>query len=216
MWSEIVSASRECQKLDYVWRYSTIPISVPENVSTHSYWVTVYSAMIHQALNPSREDLLTACVLTAAVHDTPEGKVGDFVRTFKYRTPELKSAIDAAEQTIIEEFPAAFKVVFDLAGRLSADCGSPQYVKAIVKAADFLSLFNFMVREITRGNGEIVPYYRRMVSDLKMMSETTKKADVVDGVAFYPTEFYGYLADSAQKTLNIYDRKDESLRNFSV
>jgi 5'-deoxynucleotidase YfbR-like HD superfamily hydrolase len=200
MWEEFIETTHETQRMDYVQRYSSIPITIPESVSTHSYWVAMYSAMIHQLLNPNDTVTLCACVMQALVHDTPESQVGDFVRTFKYRTKALKQAIDEAENCIIDEFGPSLKALLNVSSTLSKECGHSDYVKSVVKAADFMSLHNYMVRELVRGNREIIPFYDRMISDLKEMEKsnigTTFKTG---GLDFEPSMFFSELAAHASR-----------------
>ena len=198
MWKELIETTREVQRMDYVQRYSSIPITVPESVSTHSYWVAMYSAMIHRSLNPNDIATLCACVIQALVHDTPESQIGDFVRTFKYRTKALKQAIDDAEKDIIEEFGPSLKSLLTASSALAAECGKTGYVKSVVKAADFMSLHNYMIRELTRGNREIVPFYDRMISDLKDMARSNDGVTFkTGGTDFEPSVFFSELADHA-------------------
>ena len=177
MRENLLKASKEIQRLDYVWRYSTIPISVPENVSGHSYAVTAYSAMICQETFPDNYDILCACIMHAIVHDIAEGiGSGDIVRTFKYRTKALKNAVDEAEDQVIAESSDHIRNLFSTANRLSEKCENKSIVKAIVKAADFMSLYNFMTREIDRGNNEILPFFEIMEQDLVEMTYQTSNS----------------------------------------
>jgi 5'-deoxynucleotidase YfbR-like HD superfamily hydrolase len=202
MWEEFIETARECQRMDYVWRFGTIPISVPENVSTHSYWVATYSAMIHQSMAPDDVVTLAACVMKAIVHDTQEKESGDFVRTFKYRTKALKREIDEAEKQIVEEFGPSMKALHVASESLTEKCGNGAYVNAVVKAADFMSLHNFMVREIMRGNREIVPFFKRMVSDLDEMIEKSLGATFkVGDSTFVPAVLYKDMMMNAIQVL---------------
>ena len=199
-WQEFIDSTHESQRLDYVWRFSTIPISVPENVSTHSYWVILYSAMIHNMHNPNDTETLCACVIAAMLHDYTEHRVGDFVRPFKYRTEALKLAIDEAENLIKNEFSIPVKNMFSTSDRLTSK--SPEYVKSIVKAADFMSLYTFMIREFKRGNNEIVPFFERMIVDLDAMAKSNENVKfITGGKDFEPDEFYTRLVINASKCL---------------
>lgn len=202
MWGEFIETTRECQRMDYVWRYGTIPIVVPENVSTHSYWVATYSAMIHQSLAPNDVVTLAACVIRAIVHDTQEKESGDFVRTFKYRTKALKREIDEAEKQIVDEFGPSMKALHAASNNLADKCGHSEYVNAVVKAADFMSLHNFMVREIMRGNREITPFFKRMVSDLDdMIEQNIGTTFQTEGTTFVPAVLYREMMMNA---LNVF------------
>lgn len=201
-WQEFIDSTHDAQRLDYVWRYSTIPIAVPENVSTHSYWVATYSAIIHCMHDCNDTKTLAACVLTALVHDLTESMVGDFVRVFKYKTKALKSAIDEAESLMKKEFGPSFEALFQLTDDLCNEKKS--YVNAVVKAADFMSLHNFMIRELKRGNREIMPFFKRMIDDLDMMTKENENVVFKTNDAdFEPAKFYRKLSVNANKTLHI-------------
>jgi 5'-deoxynucleotidase YfbR-like HD superfamily hydrolase len=199
MWEELISAAHECQRLDYTPRYSTIPITVPESVSTHSYFVALYAAMIHTALDPDDAETLAACLIYAVIHDSIEGLgSGDIVRTFKYRTKALKEAIDEAEAQVIEESPSSLKRLFSTTNLLYKKTGKADYIKSVVKAADFMSLHNFMIREVNRSNREIIPFYKRMVQDLREMARQNNGVKFsTGGKDFIPTEFYNELVENA-------------------
>ena len=120
------------------------------------------------------------------------------MRVFKYSTPTLKDEIEKAERTMIKQFP---KLIQDLlAIDLNLICGPEQYVdydsvKAIqqykqyittvVKAADFMSLYQYMTREALRNNHEIVPFYYRFLADLLAMSESVSNTNNFDAVQYY-------------------------------
>lgn len=198
MWSQLISASKEIQRADYVWRYGTIPVITPENLSTHSYAVTAYSAMIHRSLNQNDPLTLSACLMYAIVHDMVETKSGDIVRTFKYRSQDLKEAIDEAEKEVIKEFDPKVVDLFETSNLLADQCGKPELVKFIVKAADFMSLHSYMTRELCRGNYEILPFYGRMVSDLRGMSVKYRGLELeTGGLPFKPGDLYSALAEDA-------------------
>lgn len=200
-WAEFINTAREYQRLDYVPRYSTIPILTPESVSTHSYWVTVYAAMIHQALDPHDTETLAAIITSALIHDSPEVESSDIVRTFKYKTHTLKNAIDEAEEEIVKDFGPSLKALVNVSKMLSVKNGKKDYVKAVVKAADFMSLHNFMVREYSRGNREITPFYQRMISDFRAMAAKSLPPFKTGEKDFDTAEFYKALADNAESVL---------------
>lgn len=198
-WEGLIRASSgDVRRLSAVNRFSSIPVCVFENVAEHHYWVAVYGAMIHRSLSPDLQ-LLGAVVLGAIVHDVYECVTGDVVRVFKYATPELKAEVDRAEGILAERLPAKVKDLIEIAEHPGVR-GSPssvpaQYVKAVIKAADFMSLFQYMRREAARGNLEAIPFYNRMVSDLEEMarkpSDVAVNADVEE--ARFPASFYEAL-----------------------
>jgi 5'-deoxynucleotidase YfbR-like HD superfamily hydrolase len=161
-------ASGDIRRLDYVYRFSSIPVVMKEQVSTHSYWVALYAAMIHDEIN-GPENLKPYILSHALVHDAPEARSGDFVRTFKYSSKELKDAIDKGEQEMMNSMPYRIRRLFDLPEHLFAS--EKIYIGMVIKAADFLSLKQFMVREVDKGNKEIEQFYHRMTNDLALEAE---------------------------------------------
>lgn len=165
-WDAVLeAASGDGRRLSYVDRYASIPVSVKENVAEHSYWVAQYALLIHR--ETGAPDFLIAPVLSySLMHDYVECVTGDLVRTFKYSTEELKRAVDAAEEKLVGGFDPKVRELMDLPWTLVSSPADTAFVKAVVKAADFVSLHQYMVREVSRGNREIEPFFQRMKRDL--------------------------------------------------
>lgn len=177
-WNKVLEAcSGDLRRLDYVTRYSSIPVTYSETVSSHQYWVTIYSCLIHQELMPGDKKLVGPVLLKASIHDTQECITGDLIRTFKYSSKTLKDAIDEAEKNIMNKLPDRISSLFSLYEDMFREKDESVhelpdyvYVEAIVKAGDFLSLQQYMNREWLRGNREIEPFFQRMTDDLHMMA----------------------------------------------
>ena len=173
-WADVLdSASSDVRRLDYVDRFSSIPVLIKENVSAHSYWVSLYSVLIHRHLQGD-DSLLGAILLHAVTHDLTEALTGDVVRTFKYSSPEFKTAVDTAEDNLFPMLHESVRELFPLWQQLAGV--NYDYVKAVVKAADFVSLHQYMVREMDRGNKEIAPFAARMINDLFAEGEKFAKS----------------------------------------
>lgn len=197
MWDLLFANLPDYQRLDYVWRFSSIPTVSRENVSAHSYWVTFYSTLIYETLDKGGS-LLPNIMLCALMHDFIEGHTGDFVRTFKYSSPDLKKSIEDAEEKELKNYPDQIRSLYDQVYKDKND-EEIQLIKAIVKAADFISLFGFMRREYVRGNREVKPFYKIMVNDLFRMSSLP---DVNCGsIRFEQSRFYSDLAFAAEAIL---------------
>lgn len=203
-WDQLIDVSSgQIRRLSYVWRFSSIPVTVPENVAEHSYWVTLYSMLIHTKLHEGKSQdspLMCAILSEAMVHDIAECVTGDFVRTFKYSNPEIKEAIDKAEAKEMEKSlePPLLNII-NLSSQLAENNGI-DYVKAIVKAADFLSLFQFMRREWIRGNREIKEFYEIMIKDLHDMAKKQEKSEIPKAKDL--ADFYYKLAQNAAELAN--------------
>lgn len=197
-WGGVVKAvSGDIRRLDDVWRYSSIPIVHSEATSTHSFWVTLYSALILKELGGEAMDpaIVAPVLLYATVHDSAECVTGDIIRLMKYATPEMKAAVDAAEEILSEKHlhPTITSLIKE-AGVLASACpGSKAFVKGVVKVADFMSLFQFMRREAMRGNLEISPFFQRMEDDFAMMSTTSPPLEYGKGLVFDQAKVYEEL-----------------------
>ena len=162
----------EIKRLDYVVRYNSIPALFQESVSQHSFWVTLYSCLLHNKISGDSGSTYSELRILkkSLTHDIGECVSGDLVRTFKYSSPEFKRAVDMAEETMVEKYlPLSIKNL--IKSSQSQDAEDEEYENAIVKAADFISLFHFMYREHNRGNREITPFLNRMRSDMNRMAE---------------------------------------------
>ena len=188
----------DIRRLDHVWRYSSIPVVHTENVAQHSFYVVTYAILIHQQLRPNDSKLLTPVIFHALTHDMIESKTGDVVRTFKYLTQELKQEIDKAEELLIGKLDPIMSSLFKLT-KDQMTGWSPeghQHIKDVVKAADFLSLFQYMRVEAIRGNAEIIPFYNRMIDDFtKIMNAALKSKNEL-------ADFYVLLNHSARVVIN--------------
>jgi 5'-deoxynucleotidase YfbR-like HD superfamily hydrolase len=106
----------------------------------------------------------------ALVHDVGESVTGDVVRPFKYATPEMKRAADEAEDILTQ------RLMPDVVKQIIGELDDPRnttyadYVKDVIKAADFLCVYVFMNREFLHGNQEIEPFRKRMVADMTAMA----------------------------------------------
>lgn len=175
-WDNVIdTCSGDVRRLSYSDRYTTIPVTCRENVAEHSYWVALYALFIHRELGEPEE--LTGLILAyALIHDLVECRSGDLVRTFKYLTPELKSAVSNAEGIIERGMPDLIRAEFSAIEMIS-DLKQRAYVKAVVKTADFISLHQYLIRELNRGNVEIQPFIIRMQNDLIAIGMEMEKSE---------------------------------------
>ncbi len=203
-WPAIGEMGGDVRRLSHVFRFSSVPVSVPENTAEHSFWVALYAVMIHAELGGSPDDV-GPVLLEALVHDLPECVTGDVLRILKYSTPGMKGEVDRAEAILAEKLlgPRVLSIS-KLAGATrtrvrkgGAATGGRRYVKDVVKAADFMSLFQYMKREAMRGNQEIAPYFSRMRSDLSKMASGP-------GAASPLRSFYSDLVDATDLVSDAY------------
>lgn len=189
-WCSLIEAtSDDIRRLSAVDRFSSIPVSVKETVAEHSFWVTLYAAAIYRFLE-SPDHLYGPLLLRAVTHDLEECISGDIVRPLKYSTPELKEEVDRASEMLLNRMVP--EEILDLRKELVPPGEDWDYINCVVKAADWLSLFQYMRREAARGNREIIPFYNRMIRDL---SEAAKQAPD------YLVSFYNCLISEANGVL---------------
>lgn len=198
LWSPIFRAvTGDLKRLSDVWRYSSIPVISRENDIEHLGWVCMYSLLIHNELRPESHFLIGPIATHAISHDVIEAVTGDVVRTFKYSSDELRKAIKKAETGLFNSLPKPITCLIDShKAQLKAMKKSQhlKYVEDVVKMADFLSLWMFMRREMLRNNQEVVPFARKMVTDLHLMGESFPKDDDM-------WDFYSTLRDEASSLL---------------
>ncbi len=202
-WRSIVEASAsDVRRLSSVWRFSSIPVTVTENTAEHSFWVALYATMILESLGRDavKSDMLASTLLHAIVHDVAECVTGDVVRTFKYSTPELKKEVDRAEELLIKKTHPGTKRIIDLSGQLSNR--NEKFIKSVVKAADFLSLFQFMRREALRGNKEICPFFKMMIHDFEVMEQQDTVLTYGRNKKFFPSFIYTEMRQQAHMVYN--------------
>lgn len=168
--SFLTDAASDVRRLNSVDRFSSIPVREKESVALHSYWVVLYSLMLHRRLDGPGE-ALGPLLSYAAIHDLPECLTGDVVRTFKYSSGDFREAVQAAEQSMVERLPRHILTTLRRAESMSGN-GTWEhgwYVEAVAKAADFVSLYQYLMREARGGNSDIDPFIKMMRADVARM-----------------------------------------------
>jgi len=140
-------------------------------VSTHSFWVGIYSHLIYNQIFGDFDKYLSNTLSYALTHDFIEYMTGDIVRIFKYSSPSLTREIETAEKSMLQKLDQKMQYIMDQ-WKTNLDNDEIKMVKSIVKAADFTSLLTYMRRELMRGNREIIPFYDIMSRDLGAMTES--------------------------------------------
>ena len=136
-----------------VIRYSTCHRQHNETLAEHHYYTALFSALIAKDIGVQVNTEIV--MLKALVHDVEESVSGDFMRSFKHSSPELKAAIEKGSEAFVYSmfnrinsngaFDGAWKNAKDhsLEGR-------------IVKFADFLSVLSYIYQELASGNKLII------------------------------------------------------------
>ncbi|MEO5366715.1 MAG: HD domain-containing protein [Magnetococcus sp. WYHC-3] len=149
-------------RASHVTRYSSRPVTHPENIAEHAFYVTVYSFLLANELElegfmVNRTQLLSR----ALFHDVDECITGDFQRAFKYSTPELAKAIhDAAANEVATLFePFGHEISCNVYDSWK-NAKEGDLVGDIVRTADLLAVIVYIYRELQFGNAtirEIIP-----------------------------------------------------------
>lgn len=148
-------------RLAHIRRYSTQPVLHQESVAEHSFFVSLYAyALVNRLATDGRMTaestyrLMRLVLLQAIVHDVDESLTGDFIRPFKYSTPEITSAIKNGTRKIMDALPIP-REMFNAWASATDETLAGQ----IVKLADLWSVVMYARRELKLGNqygGELI------------------------------------------------------------
>lgn len=177
-WSSILkAASGDIRRLSYVNRYSSIPTLIKENTAEHLAYTAIYAILIHNELEGKQSifcgETEAYIMLHALTHDFSDMISGDLVRVFKYAYPEFTTAVHKAEELMVKKLD---KSLLSLCKHV--DTNMDWYIKSVVKAADFMSLYEYLWREKNMGNKEVEQFFQRMLADMKMMQQKLLKEKV--------------------------------------
>ena len=144
-------------RLRYVHRFSTCRVGARETVAEHSFYTAAYALLIGRwvdALGTGQAVDFGVLLSKAIMHDFEEGVSGDINRPFKYSTPELKEAMEAAASAAFQK--TWLKVVDPASNEMLRSF----WVNAkeggiegdIVAFADYLSVLSYVTSEIRSSN----------------------------------------------------------------
>jgi len=139
---------------------------IHENVPTHTFWVSYY-AMSFQMQHGWCHSVMNKIMMYSLVHDITESVTGDVVRTFKHSNKKLNRVISKNES---KHFKSS---VSDLSNAVVEEVMSrvDKYTKAVVKLADFMSIYKYLSTEYEMGNRVVVPFIKKAIEDLDKMSK---------------------------------------------
>ena len=160
-----------------VVRFSNCNRIKNESVAEHSYFTAYFSLILGMALVVEEGvcvdmgELLSSAIL----HDIEECRSGDFVRSFKYTTVDMKRNIeDCATKYMQTAFNPLFSKELSVL-REEEPSHSLNYLwknaketysieRDIVAFADFLSMISYVINEINYGNTKICGQLEDMAS----------------------------------------------------
>ena len=145
-------------RMRYIWRWSLMRNSLPENIQEHSHM----TAVIAHALGVIRRDVYhipcdpNECAAVALYHDSSEILTGDLPTPIKYHSREIQGAYRQVEalacQKLLDTLPPELKGAYE-----PLLCGeSQERLHDIVKAADKLSAYIKCIEERKTGNNEFL------------------------------------------------------------
>lgn len=156
------------RRISRVVRFSTRPRTVDEYVSTHSYYVTLYSLIISKLLIKKGVKVNIEKVLTRAlVHDLDESVSGDIIRIFREKLSGeleslcyevMKGILKGLDKSVYEDLLWDWHQKFeDIEGQ-------------IVKLCDNISGWIYCEEQIQMGNKIFIAiskdYHGRIIEDL--------------------------------------------------
>lgn len=136
---------RPTHALSFSTRYSLYPRLHNENVAEHSFYVSLFTLMIHEYYD---FDLKTALVM-ALMHDLPEIHVSDVNHSIKQRYPQIRDAVQRAEfEFVMSSCSTALSSAF-------INSHGDSIEALIVKMSDALSVIQWVDSERRLGNNNI-------------------------------------------------------------
>lgn len=121
-------------------RFHTADTLTEQSVAAHSFGVAWLIVLIYPS---ARKDL----ILAGLAHDLAEHVIGDVSSPAKRRFPQLKSALDAAEHTMLRDVGLDFET------------GLTDFEVKVLKTADMLDGMMFCVRERRMGSKVVCDIY---------------------------------------------------------
>lgn len=144
-------------RLKNIKRFSNANRINQESVAEHSYYTAFYTLLIGRALATEVRFNMASALEKALIHDIEESHSGDFIRTFKHSSPEVRRAIDHAgamfAAKIFKEIaPEGQDLDMLTAWELAKD---DTLEGRVVRFADYLSVLAFLSAEARMGNWDI-------------------------------------------------------------
>jgi len=167
------------RRISRVIRFSTRPRVVDETVSTHSYYVVLYSLIISKMLiNRGVKVNVEKTMTRAILHDLDESVSGDIIRTFRERLSDeleklcyevMRGILQGLDKKIYEELLLNWSQKFnDIEGK-------------IVNLCDNISGWAYSEEQIQMGNQIFISianhYYERIIKQLNELKLTELESD---------------------------------------
>lgn len=143
-------------RLRYIRRFSTCRTVSEETVAEHVAFVSIFCVLVGHWAMANGQDVKMGTLLTrAALHDIEEARTGDFPRTFKHSSHELREAVEKSAKkecrTIFEEIFMGEPIIQNMFHAWES-AKDDTVEGAILEFCDFLSALAFVCEEKKMGN----------------------------------------------------------------
>ncbi len=161
-------------RMKYVNRWGLMRNSRTESLSDHTLDVIFITHSLVEIGNIYFERGLDAgrAVMLAAFHDAPEIITGDLPTPVKYYDPEIKTAYDHLEESVIERMISGIpeELQGSYSSLLKADAEGDTELYRYVKAADKLSALIKCIEEEQSGNNDFSKAKESTWNSIKKMN----------------------------------------------
>lgn len=132
-------------------RYNPWPKHNTETVAAHSYYTALFTMLLCDELKVSSQ-VKAAALKIALLHDLPESITNDITHDAKKEMPEVCQCLDEYEKKYFKKhFPKQYDEMYD------ESFEDYRIARAIVKAADILSVIQYCDNEVQLGNKAFEP-----------------------------------------------------------
>jgi len=148
-------------KLNNIIRYNTLARQKDETVAAHSYYVSLFSMLVADALDvPS--DIKYMAIQFALIHDIPEVVINDITHDAKDNMPEVVDVLDKYEREL------QMQLFGDLGERYTKPTlRDDKSAKCISVIADILSVLQYTENELAMGNSHVARWDEQCYVRLK-------------------------------------------------
>lgn len=151
------------RRLSNIERFNTRPRIVKENVATHSYFVSLYTAILSDyAIKKGQTVDVSKAIKKALLHDCEESIAGDVKKPIKLQMLESYNKIaEISIKTILEHLPSEIKEEYIELALNTPESGEGDFESLIVSIADDISGVVYAKEEMNLGN----KYFTHVLQD---------------------------------------------------
>ncbi len=143
----------EMRRVNYVYRYSALPVLNRENVAEHSWWTAMIAMSI--AVEIDRPDLAWEVGVRGLVHDIEEIGTGDLVREAKYFDKKMRADFRRVEEAFADRLFGKLDRTGEFLKMIWKDSKGPDLPGQIVALADLFCVIAYVRWERSMGNTKL-------------------------------------------------------------